>query len=71
MSNPGLTNATWRKSSYSQGNGACVEVAISSDVEHVGYRDSKAPNGGVIAVGVSAHRAFIEAVRMGGIDAQG
>jgi hypothetical protein len=33
---------TWRKSSYSSGSGACVEVAVLSDGT-IGVRDSKNP----------------------------
>jgi hypothetical protein len=34
-----LTNANWRKSSRSGGNGACVEVAVTD--EGVAVRDTK------------------------------
>ncbi|GAA0557672.1 DUF397 domain-containing protein [Actinomadura livida] len=45
MSRPELIQPTWRKSSHSGGNeGNCVEIAILND--HVGVRDSKAPETG-------------------------
>ncbi|TDD94349.1 DUF397 domain-containing protein [Actinomadura rubrisoli] len=44
-----LNTSTWRKSSYSSSNGgACVEVADLGDV--VGVRDSKEPDGPMLAV---------------------
>jgi len=35
--------STWRKASYSAGQGACVEVAIFQDGA-IGVRDSKRPD---------------------------
>jgi hypothetical protein len=55
--------AVWRKSSYSSGtggNGDCVEVALG---ERVGVRDSKAPAGGALVLGVGAWAAFVSEVR--------
>ncbi|MGW1670472.1 DUF397 domain-containing protein [Streptomyces sp. NPDC002324] len=53
---------TWFTSSYSNGaGGECVECAISDD--HALIRDSKNPNGHVIAVGSDAWRPFIDALR--------
>lgn len=40
---------TWRKSSYSTSGGNCVEVARAGDGRLV-FRDSKAPEAGVIVV---------------------
>lgn len=49
---------TWRKSSYSGGtNGACVEVAVST--EAVGVRDSKNNSGPTLAFKPTAWRAFV------------
>lgn len=40
---PDLSRAVWRKSSKSQDNGGCVEVADL--LQHVAVRDSKDPQG--------------------------
>lgn len=59
-----LSNARWRKSSYSNGDGGnCVEVADGTP-GLVPVRDSKlAPDGGpVLLVGPEAWRAFIGTV---------
>ncbi|SDG33456.1 protein of unknown function [Lentzea fradiae] len=48
----------WRKSSYSGGNGQCVEVAW-----HGAVRDSKNPEGPRLDVGRPALTAFLTAVR--------
>jgi hypothetical protein len=55
-----LSDAEWRKSSYSGGSGqqgSCVEVAFTGRVAVV--RDSKAPDGGVLVVPESAWLAFL------------
>ncbi len=54
-----LTNAAWRKSSYSGGdNGSCVEVADGfPGVTPV--RDSKNPTGPALVIPDTAWRAFI------------
>jgi hypothetical protein len=58
-----LSNATWRKSSYSGGNGGnCVEVAVLPD-DRRAVRDSKDPDGPKLMFTPAAWRAFIEAVR--------
>jgi hypothetical protein len=55
-----VDNATWFKSSYSNGNGSCVEVA------HVGgavaIRDSKQPTGPVLTSTGEGWRAFVAGV---------
>ncbi|HEY9329547.1 MAG TPA: DUF397 domain-containing protein [Streptomyces sp.] len=54
---PVLT-AAWRVSSYSGGQGECVEVG--HNIPHlVPVRDSKRPAGPVIAFGSDAWRAFV------------
>jgi uncharacterized protein DUF397 len=40
-----MTDLTWRKSTFSTDNGACVEVAALSDSQ-VAIRDSKNPEAG-------------------------
>jgi hypothetical protein len=55
-----LTNAQWRKSSYSGGsgsNGNCVEVAHIDSA--VAIRDSKAPAAGALTLPASAWHATL------------
>ncbi|WP_069743403.1 DUF397 domain-containing protein [Streptomyces sp. EN23] len=55
---PDLTKAAWRTSSYSGGQGECVEVA--PNLPHlVPVRDSTRPAGPAIAFGHHARRACI------------
>ncbi|WHM38732.1 DUF397 domain-containing protein [Streptomyces sp. BPTC-684] len=56
-----LTDAQWRKSSYSGGGGGdCVEVA---DLPHaVAIRDSKRPEGAALTVSPAAFTAFVDGV---------
>lgn len=63
-----LSNATWRKSSYSGGNGGeCVEVAVLLDQSRA-VRDSKDPEGPKLMFTPTAWRAFAEDVRDGVLD---
>ncbi|MFJ9084868.1 DUF397 domain-containing protein [Streptomyces sp. NPDC102384] len=64
-----LSNARWRKSSYSNGQGGdCVEVAydfvgaarVADGVAGVvPVRDSKVPDGHVVVIGAAAWAAFV------------
>jgi len=56
-----MTEPIWLKSSYSQSNGACVEVASSLDA----VRDSKDPCGPRLRVDVAR---FVRAVKLGRFD---
>ncbi|OSZ61442.1 DUF397 domain-containing protein [Streptomyces pharetrae CZA14] len=57
-----LTNALWRKSSYSGNTGGeCVEVADLTP--HIAVRDSKNPAAGVFTVAPEAFAAFVDHVR--------
>lgn len=60
-----LTAASWRKSTYSGGDGGqCIEVA--HDVPgHVPVRDSKDPEGPALVFSTDAWRSFIAGVRAG------
>jgi hypothetical protein len=53
----------WRKSTRTNGQGACVEVAHLDAV--VGVRDSKNRTGPVLAFDPTDWRAFLTAVRAG------
>ncbi|MGW1175638.1 DUF397 domain-containing protein [Kitasatospora sp. NPDC002543] len=63
-----LTEASWRKSSYSgTGGGACVEVA-DGFAGVMPVRDSKDPSGPALLFRSSAWQAFVTAVRTGEFD---
>ncbi|MFE1292632.1 DUF397 domain-containing protein [Streptomyces sp. NPDC058751] len=49
---------TWTKSSYSTGNGACVEVK-SPVLATLAVRDSKVPAGPTLAFPAGAWNAFV------------
>jgi Domain of unknown function (DUF397) len=48
---------SWRKASYSVGNGECVEVV--SALGQVSIRDSKDPEGPVLTYSADAFRSFL------------
>lgn len=52
-----LTDATWRKSSYSATQDECVEVAITSTA--IGVRDTKDRNGGTLVFDNTTWSAFL------------
>ncbi|WP_037669829.1 DUF397 domain-containing protein [Streptomyces griseus] len=52
----------WTKSSYSVGNGECVEVK-SPTVSALAVRDSKDPQGPVLAFPADAWSAFVASVK--------
>lgn len=56
-----MNDSRWMKSSYSNPNGDCVELAVSLD----GLRDSKDPHGPTLTVDV---RRFAAAVKRGRFD---
>ncbi|MFG3047575.1 DUF397 domain-containing protein [Streptomyces sp. NPDC048202] len=53
---------TWMKSSYSAGNGACVEVK-SPTAAALAVRDSKDLEGPVLAFPATAWTAFVTSVK--------
>lgn len=59
-----LSRAAWRKSTYSNNGGACVEVA--GGVPHaVAVRDSMDPDGPKLAFTLDAWRRFAGQVKSG------
>jgi hypothetical protein len=60
------TNAAWRKSTRSGGQGNCVEVATTPT--EIGVRDSKDRSGPVLVFTRSEWRAFVEGVKSGEFD---
>jgi hypothetical protein len=61
-----LSRAAWRKSTYSGGNGSCLEVADLGGV--VAVRDSKDKTGPKLIFTSDAWRNFIESVKIGAHD---
>ncbi|MFC8196130.1 DUF397 domain-containing protein [Streptomyces sp. NPDC057298] len=59
---PALVGATWRASSYSGGQGNCVEVADNLPAL-VPVRDSKHPSGPGLAFSPRAWTAFVDHLR--------
>ncbi|WP_371515296.1 DUF397 domain-containing protein [Kitasatospora sp. NBC_01300] len=56
------TGAKWRKSTYSNGGGGCIEV----DDAHPGrVRDSKDPQGPTLAFSAEGWDSFVATVRSG------
>ncbi|MFJ7902888.1 DUF397 domain-containing protein [Streptomyces sp. NPDC096198] len=53
---------TWTKSSYSTGNGACVEVK-SPIAAALAVRDSKVPEGPTLAFPAGAWNAFVTSIK--------
>ncbi|MFJ8001414.1 DUF397 domain-containing protein [Streptomyces sp. NPDC096310] len=58
---------TWTKSSYSGGNGACVEVR-SPIVQAIAVRDSKVAEGPSISFVPSSWNAFVQDMGRGAAD---
>ena len=60
----GTSAVTWRTSSYSGTNGGqCVEVG--NDARLIAVRDSKDPDGSVLAFAADTWAAFAERVKAG------
>ncbi|MER5767572.1 DUF397 domain-containing protein [Streptomyces sp. NPDC001985] len=58
---------TWTKSSYSGGNGACVEVK-SPVAESISVRDSKVPGGPAITFVPGSWNTFVATTGRGAFD---
>jgi hypothetical protein len=54
----------WRKSSYSDSGGACVETAVLPD-RRVALRDSKQPDGVILLYTAGEWSAFVTGVKAG------
>ena len=58
-----VDSATWRKSSYSGGNGGgCVETGVA-DAGRVLVRDTTNRDGGTLSVPADAWRAFTDGLK--------
>lgn len=66
MAQPDLSRAQWHKSSYSSGNGACVEIARVGGT--VAVRDSKDPHGPVLTFTPGEWEAFTRGAKAGEFD---
>ena len=58
-----LSHALWRKSTYSGGNGSCIEIADLGTVAAV--RDSKNRNGPKLIFAADEWRSFVDSVKAG------
>lgn len=54
-----LPHARWRKSSYSNSQGTCVEIACQANGE-IWVRDSKAHRGPVVVLTSAAAQVFLQ-----------
>ncbi|MFF2080201.1 DUF397 domain-containing protein [Kitasatospora sp. NPDC058162] len=64
-----LSDARWRKSTYSGGGGECIEVA-DGFAGVMPVRDSKDPHGPALVFPATAWQSFVTAVRTGEFDAR-
>jgi hypothetical protein len=62
--NVDLSSAAWRKSTFSDNGGQCIEVADGFEGV-MPVRDSKDPQGGALVVPSDAWRAFVSSVKAG------
>ncbi|WP_344337950.1 DUF397 domain-containing protein [Kitasatospora putterlickiae] len=64
---PNASISAWRKSSYSNNGGQCVEVATIHPAA-VPVRDSKDPDGPTLLFPAPAWRSFVAAIQAGEFD---
>lgn len=64
---PDLSGAAWRKSSFSNGGGQCVEVARLDDGT-TAMRHSKRPNAGILFFTSDEVLAFLQGCKAGEFD---
>jgi hypothetical protein len=67
MSAPDLSRAQWRTSTFSSGNGACVEVALNLP-RVIAVRDSKNPDGETLILTPEAFGALTASIRAGALN---
>lgn len=58
---PVFEESSWRKASYSYGNGECIDVAASAG-GLIGVRDSKAPSEGLLTFSMAEWQSFLAKV---------
>lgn len=63
-----ISTLAWKTSSYSTGNGACVEVAVTADGGRA-VRDTKDRQGGTQFYTRAEWTAFVAGVKAGEFDA--
>jgi transcriptional regulator with XRE-family HTH domain len=68
MAVAGVDERRWRKSSYSDGSGACVEVTAVHEEDVVGVRNSRRREAGFLAFPRSALAEWIEGCKAGEFD---
>lgn len=64
---PDLSGAAWRKSSFSNGGGQCVEVARLDDGT-TAIRNSNHPNAGTLIITTSQMSGFLHGCKAGEFD---
>ncbi|MFD9896030.1 DUF397 domain-containing protein [Amycolatopsis sp. NPDC059027] len=62
-----LTDVTWRKSTFSAGNGECVEVAPLPD-GRIAMRNSNHPDAGAVFFTRAEMSAYLNGVKSGEFD---